>query len=117
MKKPHTRQQAMPEISSYDQREIQEFMGLIAPWGAAYRDATFSFLGVKNGDHVCLAQGHVILPTGKQLPPLLEVVRRPSGLAVFADLRSALIAAALLMHSLEMGYKLCSGFDRANRSR
>lgn len=107
----------MPEISSYDQQEIQEFMGLIAPWGAAYRDATFSFLGVKNGDHVCLAQGHVILPTGKQLPPLLEVVRRPSGLAVFAYLRSALIAAALLMHSLEMGYKLCSGFDRANRSR
>ncbi|APF88651.1 hypothetical protein HI806_01915 [Ralstonia solanacearum] len=64
----------MPEISSYDERRIQEFMGLIAPWSTAYKDATFSFLGVKNGDHISLAQGHVILPTGKQLPPLFEVV-------------------------------------------
>ncbi|CAJ0773265.1 hypothetical protein R8510_03456 [Ralstonia chuxiongensis] len=49
-------------------------MELIAPWDAAYKDATFSFLAVKSGDHVCLAQGHLILPTGTQLPPSLEVV-------------------------------------------
>lgn len=64
----------MPDISPYDQRKIHEFMELVSPWDAAYKDATFSFLGVKNGDHVCLAQGHLILPTGTQLPPSLEVV-------------------------------------------
>ncbi len=48
-------------------------MGLISSWRAAYKGATFSFLGVKNGESVCLTHGHVILPTGTQLPPSLEV--------------------------------------------
>lgn len=43
---------------------MQKFQSAIEPWSSAYSDASFGFVGIKNGSVIELLQGQIILPNG-----------------------------------------------------
>jgi hypothetical protein len=63
----------MSEHVSQQRLVIDDFLRLIQPWEPAYGDAVFSFVAVRKGNELKLAQGHLILPTGRILPPVFDV--------------------------------------------
>jgi hypothetical protein len=68
----------MHSLSDYEQLKVDEFFALSAAGEGAYGQANFSFIAVSGPDGLELAQGHVILPVGSNVPPRREVAVRLS---------------------------------------
>lgn len=64
----------MHSLSDHEQQKVDEFFALSAAGEGAYGHANFSFIAVSSSDGLELAQGHVILPVGSNVPPTLEVI-------------------------------------------
>jgi len=64
----------MHSLSDLEQQRVDEFLAISAAEEDVYGHANFSFIAVASPDGLELAQGHVILPVGSNVPPVLEVV-------------------------------------------
>lgn len=61
-------------LNDLERQKVEDYLSVIGPWQAAYGDrATFSFIAVRDGTKLSLAQGHVIYPSGVVNPPTVEV--------------------------------------------
>ena len=56
-------------FSDYDEIKLKEFLDTVRPWGAAYADATFGFVGIRNGAEIDILHGHLILPNAGPRTP------------------------------------------------
>lgn len=54
-------------------KTIQEFVSLIAPIAKVYPKALFGFVALSEPEGLVLCQGHIVLPTGPNLPPPMSV--------------------------------------------
>lgn len=52
----------MAIYSNYDSEKLQKFLNVIEPWSLAYKEASFGFVGIKNGSVIELLQGQITLP-------------------------------------------------------
>ncbi|MDR6478677.1 hypothetical protein J2778_006184 [Paraburkholderia graminis] len=63
----------MERMPAHDQQKLDEFFALCSDYEGAYAHANLGFIAVHGPDGLQLAQGHVILPVGNQVPPRVEV--------------------------------------------
>jgi hypothetical protein len=52
----------MAKLDEYAQNNLKEFLRVIQPWAEAYKDATFGFVGIRNGEWIDILYGHLALP-------------------------------------------------------
>lgn len=67
----------MQRLPDHDQQKLAEFFALCRDCEGAYAHANLSFIAVAGPDGLQLAQGHIILPVGNQVPSTM-VVQTPS---------------------------------------
>src|ERR1700712_5471063 len=63
----------MRKMLAHDQQKIDEFFALSRDYEGAYAHANLSFIGMHGPNGLQLAQGHLILPIGNQVPSRIEV--------------------------------------------
>jgi hypothetical protein len=63
----------MRKMLAHDQQKIDEFFALSRDYEGAYAHANLSFIAVHGPNGLQLAQGHLILPIGNQVPSRIEV--------------------------------------------
>ena len=67
----------MTAMSEYHRKNLQDFLGIIAPWKAAYAEARFAFIGAKRDGVTMVLQGQLLL--GSAPAPLTrQFVETPS---------------------------------------
>lgn len=67
----------MTAMSEYHRKDLQDFLGIIAPWKAAYAEARFAFIGVKRDGVTMVLQGQLLLGSGPALLTM-QFVETPS---------------------------------------
>ena len=76
----------MPNMLEYREKNLQDFFDIIKPWGAAYAEARFAFIGVKDGGGLLVLQGQLLLgsapgPSAKKLVDAKTLVAGYFGLS------------------------------------
>lgn len=52
----------MATLDEYHLKNLEQFLESIRPWSEAYIDATFAFIGIRNGKAINILAGHLYLP-------------------------------------------------------
>jgi hypothetical protein len=63
----------MTNFPAFEAVKLNEFFDVVRPWGSAYIDATFGFIGIRNGEGIDILHGHLILPSGGIMFPTKHV--------------------------------------------
>lgn len=81
----------MATLETHSHASLVNFLEAIRPWSVAYADATFGFIGVRNGDVIDLLQGHLLLPnsTYQISPKHIETKSVVGGLFRLADINES----------------------------
>lgn len=58
----------MSNFPEFEATKLDAFCDVVRPWKSAYINATFGFIGMRNGDHIDILHGHLVLPNGPALP-------------------------------------------------
>lgn len=58
----------MSNFPEFEATKLNAFFDVVRPWKSAYINATFGFIGIRNGDHIDILHGHLMFPTGA-VPP------------------------------------------------
>lgn len=63
----------MERMPAHDQQKLDEFFAMCSDYKGAYVHTNFGFIAVRDPHGLHLAQGHLILPVGKEVPSRMEV--------------------------------------------
>ncbi|OJY56600.1 hypothetical protein [Thiobacillus sp. 0-1251] len=55
----------MADFLEFEAQKLRAFLDVIRPWSSAYADATFGFVGIRNGERISILHGHLILGGGE----------------------------------------------------
>lgn len=93
----------MSNFPDFEVTKLNAFFDVVRPWKAAYINATFGFIGIRNGDHIDILHGHLMLPTGAALPSKhIEAGVIVGGIFRLADLGETYESALLKLSTGEM---------------
>ena len=94
----------MADFPDFETSKLNAFLDVVRPWGSAYLDATFGFIGIRSGGHLDILSGHLILSSDGIVSPAkhIEAGAVVAGIYRLEDVGETYESALLKLSSGEM---------------